>query len=299
MASGAGLESFTLPAALVELEAAATLLTPEDPAELRAELAQLTARVYYDIGGAAELETACGLLVGARRDLLDAGRPLEAARMLNDEATVRVRRGELARAAELLNRAREMFVRFADASPVAQREVAQTEHLVARLVLHAPEEQRRDREALRFALERAHAAERGYAQIGDQRERARAWETLARIERLLDERDTAMQHLQSAVQVQSRLGDAVGMARTTAALAELMADTGRFEDAVGLLDESVALNVSKGSVSGLAYNRRGLDELITRMPPRERDVVGSALDHLRSRIESASPEPGRQRALQG
>jgi tetratricopeptide (TPR) repeat protein len=288
---GAGAESFSLPQAVVPLERAAAMLAPDDPVELHAELAQLLAQVYYDIGGPDELERALGYLVDARRALLDAGRPLEAARLLNDEAAVRLRRGEIERAGELLRRSHEMFARFADGNPVAQRELAETEQLMARLVLHAPAHEQQDPANLEFALARAEEAERAYERLGDSRERARVWETLARLERLLGRSDSAMQHLQAAVRVQRELGDALGMARSTAGLAELMADRGLSAEALSLLEDSVALNMHKGSLQGLAYNLRGLDELLARLSPAERAKLNPMAERLRSRVDAARARP--------
>jgi len=126
-----------LPSALAALESASSLLIARDHVELRAELAQLTARVYADIGGEKQLSTAVALLVWARRALRGAGLALEAALLLNDEAAVRARRGELEHARRLLQRSQRTFARFVDASPVARRELARTERLMARLARHA------------------------------------------------------------------------------------------------------------------------------------------------------------------
>ena len=277
-------EGFKLEDAVALLDRARSLTRADDPADLRAELSALSARVAYDIGSEQRLREALGWLDEAREALLDGGRPMNAARLLNDEAAIRVRLGEFERAGELLRRSRDVFSRYADSSPVARRELAETDLLVARLMLHAPEAHRRDPESLHWALESAHSAERAYQQMGDSRERARAWETLARLELLRDRPSAAMQFLRSAVAVQEQLGDVVGLARTTAALAEVMADTGMYDDALQLLSESVSLNRLKGSERGLAYNRAGLEELIGRLPPDHARRLGSTIEELRGQL---------------
>jgi hypothetical protein len=167
---------------------------------------------------------------------------------------------------------------------VARRELAETDLLVARLMLHAPEEHRKDPESLHWALESAHNAERAYQQMGDSRERARAWETLARLELLRDQPQAAMQYLRSAVGVQEQLGDVVGLARTSAALAEVMADSGMYSDALQLLGDSVSLNAMKGSLQGLAYNRTGLEDLIGKLPEGQRRELGGSIEELRRHL---------------
>ena len=104
LAAQSGNDEYRLPSALAALESAASLLVARDHVELRAELAQIMAQVYYDMGGDKQLMSALALLVQARRALLEAGLPLEAARMLSDEASVRARRGELAQTEQIMAR---------------------------------------------------------------------------------------------------------------------------------------------------------------------------------------------------
>ncbi len=66
------------------------------------------------------------------------------------------------------------------------------------------------------------------------------------------------------MRLQEAIGDLVGLARSTAALSELLAASGRDREALAVLADSVALNLEKGSPIGLAFNRRALDALRAR-----------------------------------
>jgi len=70
--------------------------------------------------------------------------------------------------------------------------------------------------------------------------------------------ERALEHLQAALEVEQRYGDVIGLARASAAFAELVAAAGRPKDALVLLGESIALNRRKGSTIGVAFNRRSL-----------------------------------------
>jgi tetratricopeptide (TPR) repeat protein len=274
------------------LEQARQLLREGDPGPLRADIIAELARVYYDVG---DLDRALAMLRDAQQLLLDVGDPLAAARLLNDEAAVLVRRGEVARAADLLARSRDVFRRFAGESAEARRELAYTDHLVARLPLHgAADEIGRaagaalDEQALAFAVECAEAAQRAYEELGDERERARAGETLGRLARLRGDADAARGFLSQALATQQQLGDAVGLARTTAALAELLADGGRHDDALRVLGDSVALNLQTGSRQGLSYNKKGLDELQAQLGPNAPPALTKAMRDLRDRLDAGA-----------
>jgi hypothetical protein len=87
-----------------------------------------------------------------------------------------------------------------------------------------------------------------------------------------------------------------GLARSTAALAELSIRTGRLEDAVALLADSINLNFEKGSPLGLAFNRRAFEALATATaqthdPGSER--VRSALAEVGRHLEQAESVLGR------
>lgn len=56
----------------------------------------------------------------------------------------------------------------------------------------------------------------------------------------------------------ARAGDATGLARTSAALADYLLAAGRPGDALQALAGSIAFNIDKGSPIGLAFNRRAL-----------------------------------------
>ncbi len=78
--------------------------------------------------------------------------------------------------------------------------------------------------------------------------------------------EPALRSLTAALEAQRELGDVLGLARTTAALAELLAHGDQAESALQLLAESIHLNVEKGSPIGLAYNRRSLEALARTVP---------------------------------
>jgi tetratricopeptide (TPR) repeat protein len=280
-------EGFDLDSALVALEGARELAEPSDAPELRAEIGALMARVSYEIGGNDRLERALGLLGDARRTWLHAGRRIEAARLLNDEAAVRVRLGQLAQAAQLLQDSRDVFAQLASSNAGARRELADTEHLTARLLLHAPAEHQNDPEALALAVESARAAERRYDELGDVRSCARAWETMARLELMRGRGEESLQHLTSAVRVQERMGDAVGLARTLAAMSDVMAAVGAPGKALALLTDSVAMNQRKGSRQGLRYNREALEALTGKLSPADQRELEEPLNTLRARLEDA------------
>jgi tetratricopeptide (TPR) repeat protein len=282
LAAGAG-PQVRLQDAVAALEEARGLLVDTDPGQLRGDLCAELARVYYDVG---EAERALELLRDAQTLLLDVGDPLAAARLLNDEAAVLVRTGDLARAADLLARSRDVFVRFAAESAEARRELAYTDHLVARLPLHARDEAGADEQALAFAVECAEAAERSYGELGDERERARVEETLGRLARMRGQNEVARGLLARAFDAQQQLGDALGLARTTAALAEVLADGGKHADALRVLGDSIDLNLQTGSRQGLDYNKKGLEELEAQLGDAPA-ALADTMRELRARLDRA------------
>ena len=70
------------------------------------------------------------------------------------------------------------------------------------------------------------------------------------------------------------------MARTTAALADLLAEGGRIGDSLAVLASSIGLNREKGSPLGLGLNRRALQRLRPRVAA-DADTVALA------RVEAA------------
>ncbi|WP_437319985.1 hypothetical protein [Sorangium sp. So ce385] len=254
--------AFTLVGALEVLDAARALLTQGDPPELHAEVAALIASVCYDIGDLRSLERALEELTTASRLLLDAGDALGSARLLNDQAAVYVRMGDPVRATHLLTESRRVFEERARVDPVARVELAETDHLFARIPLHVPARPGRESDALSMGIDHALAAERTYKQLGDTRELARVWETIGRLELRKGRLDRATQRLTAAIEAEEALGDLIGLARSTAALAEVLSAKGLHREALSLLAESMAMNLEKGSPLGLAYNRRALNALV-------------------------------------
>lgn len=276
---------FTLPGALASLEAAREGLAADDPPELGAEIAAVIAGVCYDLGDMASLSRALDELRDASRALMEAGDPLGAARLLNDQAAVYVRLGDPVQATHLLTESRKVFEERAASDPVAAVEMAETDHLFARIPLHVAARPGRESDALTMGLDHALAAERTYKRLDARRDLARVWETMGRLELRKGRLDRARERLTAAVEAEEVLGDLVGLARSTAALSELLAASGRVHDALAVLSDSVALNFEKGSPIGLAFNRRALATLAPLAgDSREESVL---LDETRSRLEAA------------
>lgn len=280
-----GAHGFRLEDAIAALDEAQQLVRPSDSVDLRVEVPVLIAHVLYELGEREHLERALAAFGDAQRTLQEAERPLDAARLLNDEAAVRVRLGQQEKAAKLLLESREVFRHYADRSDVARRELAETDHLVARLMLH--NEGKADDEALSFALDCAAAAESRYEELGDPRERARVWETLGRLEMLRGEVDRALDYLRRAAQMQQQLGDVIGLARSTGGLAKLLAEAGRSDEALAVLGDSIALNQIKGAQRGLGYNAEALETIERSLTAGDRQRLAETLVRLKGRLEAA------------
>ncbi len=268
-------------------------LLPTDPVELRAEVAALSAAVHYDIGDAASLDKALAELGEASHALLEAGKPLDAARLLNDEAAVWVRAGDPVRAHHLLKKSREIFAERAEADPAARFELAETEHLLGRLVLHAPPRPGHERDALEVGIEHASRAVPVFQALDKPTELGRVWETLGRLEMAVGRPREAIDHLAAAAELQQRILDVIGLARTSAALADIARDGGDYERAIVLLGGSIELNLDKGSPLGLAFNRRTLGTLLRQLSSSERRDLHDELSRVAQRLEVAEGAIGR------
>ncbi len=280
---------FTLASALESMQAARSLLEEDDPTDLRATVATLLASVYYDIGDVRSLEKALEELTQASRVLLAAGDAVGAARLLNDQSAVYVRIGDAVRATHLLEESRRIFERLLPSEPSAQAELAETDHLLARLPLHVAARPGREVEAIELGFRHAHSAENAYRRLGATRELTRVWETIGRLALRGGHLDQALTSLTAALDAQRDLGDVLGLARTTAALAEVLFVQGEHPGALALLSESIALNLEKGSPIGLAYNRRSLEQLGRKLPLE----AAGALQDISRRLTSAEAVLGR------
>ncbi|MBL8635281.1 MAG: hypothetical protein JNM40_18795 [Myxococcales bacterium] len=281
---------FTLAGAKESFEQARALLTPSDPAELRAQVASQLAAVLVEIGDLPSLEAALRELSETSRALLESGDAMIAARLLNDQAAVYVRIGDPVRAAHLLEESRRFFSsgRFGSDDERAALELAETEHLLARLPLHVASRPGREKDAV--ALGRSHAQEAAatYKRLGMRRELAHVLETLGRLETLGGRHDAALAQLSLAAQIERELHDVLGLARTTAAMADVLLAAGQLGGALTLLHESLALNVEKGSPIGLAFVRRSVERIADRLSRAqasgvlldERRAVGQLLEQL-------------------
>jgi len=290
---GAGPErTYRLSDALETLDEARALAGDDAPAKLGAELLQASAGVLYEMGDPASLERALDELAAASRRLQADGQPLAAARLLNDQAAVWVRLGDPVRANRLLQQSRGAFEAHAARSPEAAAELAETDHLLARLVLHVHPRPGREGDAAEVALRHARAALDAYQRLGDDRLMGRVLETIARLHLERGDGEAAVSHLERAAAIQERLADGLGLARTAEAFAQAMSLLGRPADALAVLGQSVAMNLDKGSALGLAYNRRCLDTLIARADPAWRQVLIGKARHLLARIEEGQARYG-------
>ncbi len=279
-------ETSTLHEALRIADQAQGLLQPADPADIVAGALAVGAGIRYDLGQPDHLSDALHKLVEASRRLQEAGNSLAAARLLNDQAAVWVRLGDPVRAAHLLQKSREAFTSAAagDQDPrVVRIELAETEHLLARLPFHAPPRQGLEKEALEAALRSAHTAAGLYQEQPDPLSLGRVMETQGRLLARAGDLDGALERLRRAATLQEELRDALGLARTAAALAEVLAAKGEPAHAVRLMGDSVRLNLEVGTPLGLAYNRRSVEQLARRLAdsPQVADSVGALLETLR------------------
>ena len=233
----------------------------------RADLMLLKAGIAYDLGDLRSLEGALADLNEASRSLLESGEPQRAAGLFNDQAALYLRLGDPLRATHLLSKSREVFEVQVERAPERRdlrRELAETDHLLAKLPLHAPLRPGREADAMMVALDHALAAARAFESLGDMRSLSRVQETMGRIETARGRLKQAVEHLSRAVRAEERLGDATGLARATAALSDVLIAASQPAEALSLLAQSVALNVEKGSPIGLAFNRRTLDTIRAR-----------------------------------
>ncbi|MDC0722343.1 hypothetical protein [Nannocystis bainbridge] len=265
---------FTLTQAQATLESARAELEEGAPVELAADLAQAIAGVCFDLGDPRSLERALTELAAAASMLQAAGDAIGAACLLNDQAAVLVRMGDPGRALQLLRQSRKVFDPHVHTDPVALRELAETEHLFARLPLHAQLRVGREAEGFEMGLEHARAAERFYRDLGEVRELGRVWETMGRLELRAGRTMAAKQRFDAAAEVQTQLGDLTGLGQTTEALSQVLALLGRDAEAVTLLRDSVVFNRDKGSPLGLQQNRRAFIELSERLAPRAEHAAG-------------------------
>jgi tetratricopeptide (TPR) repeat protein len=289
----------TLQEALATLQTARSSLPNDAPPEVVGQLAVVIAGICYDLGDLEALQGALETLTESSRRLLNAGASLLATRLLNEQAAVYVRLGDPVRASHLLTKSRELFERLLRQNPndtVALEELAETDHLLARLPLHVQIRPGREAEAYSRSLEHIRAAERAYQRLGQPQQLARIWETMGRLELQRGQLQAAQERLSAAFEQQRQIGDVTGLARSTAALADLFVRAGQPGEAIALLANSIALNFQKGSPIGLAFNRRAFDAL-TQAAAQGQGVgaeqLRGALHEVESRLTQAEAVLGR------
>ena len=284
---GHGDSAFSLSESLQTLERAQQLLTPEDPAPLQAMVSQRIAQTCYELGDQASLKRALDELTRASTLLRESGDPTSAVRLLNDQAAVWVRLGDPVRANRLLEHSRDFYQEQDPDNPVTRAELAETEHMLARLILHVSPRPGREQDAVEVGLTHAHSAEAHYKALRARREVARVWETIGRLLLRGGDIEQALHQLAAALEVQRDLGDLLGLARTTAALSEALVERRQIQHALALLEQSIALNFEKGSPLGLAHNREALDRIARAIAPLNHLRLRQAEQRLRDRLTQA------------
>jgi tetratricopeptide (TPR) repeat protein len=290
---------FTFQEALTSLEAAKSSLPQDAPPEVGGQLAAALAGICYDLGDLPALQRALEVLTEQSRHLMNTGEPLLATRLLNDQAAVYIRLGDPVRASHLLAQSRQLFEHRLRNTPndvMAAEELAETDHLLARLPLHVQARAGRQDDAYAIGLDHARAAEHAYQRLSQPHKLARVWETIGRLELQRGQLQAAQQRLTTALEVQRQLGDATGLARSAAALADLCVQTGRLGDAIALLSDSITLNFEKGSPLGLAFNRRTLGLLgnaATQTHHPGVENLHAALAEIETRLTQAESVLGR------
>ena len=87
------------------------------------------------------------------------------------------------------------------------------------------------------------------------------------------------------------MGDVMGLAQSTAALAEVLAAGGQVGEAIHLLADSIVLNFEKGSPLGIAFNRKALVDL-TRNEAARGEAAG-LIAAMEERLAAAEKALGR------
>jgi len=273
--------------ALVLAQGAEELLDAEDPVDLAAGVHALVGSLCYDLGDPESLRTGLDAFSAAIRLLEKTGKPVEAARLLNDQAAVWIRLGDPVRATQLMRTSREIFEERAETDPEARIELAETDHLLARLPFHLGARPGLETMAIETAIDHGERAAAAYEALDRIPELARVWETLGRLELARDQLETAAERLLEAVAVQQKIGDVLGLARTTAALSDGLARADRIPEALSLLADSIELNMRQGTPLGLAHNRHALETLRSGNGSDPRltlamDQIGTLLDRAQS-----------------
>ncbi len=277
--------------ALAYAEQALASLSEGAHVELRAGMQAHVAGLLYELGDDESLDRALSLYTEASRALSDAGEPVEAARLLNEQAEVWIRLGDGVRAAHLLRESREVFAAQAVVDPYAAVELAQTEHALARLPLHVPAREGAGIEHWERAVEHGKRAGELYQDLDMPEAFARTEETVGRLRVRLGDTVSAAEHLQTAATLQQQLGDGIGLARTAGALSELAAERDELAAALELLATSVQLNRQKGSPIGLRYNREALAAVAPSLSGHGElvpmfEAVAQALEHAIATVGS-------------
>lgn len=300
--SGGG-QDFSLAAARSTLAEARGAVKPGDPAALRGAIAAAIAGVAGDLGDVTALDEALQELSETTRSLMAEGATLEAARLLNDQAALLLRAGDPVRGAWLIQQAREVFearVESMDAAalaadPSALAELAETDHLYARLPLHAPARAGRGDDAMALGREHGLAALELYQRIGDSREAAGVLVTLGHVELRAGHLEHARKRLVEAMRLQESIGDVLGIARSSGALAEVEAASGRFDEAVRRLGDSVTFNVDKGSALGVAFARAAFARVAAAAKATGDAAAAEALAGFEAELARAEELVGRAR----
>lgn len=289
---GAGLEpSFTLDGALEEALAARAALGEVISPELRADAASTIAGIAYDLGDGASLERAATVLTEVVASLMRDGASRQAAMLLNDQAAIHLRTGNVKKARELAGRSLDLLsglVKDAPNDGSMRADLADTHHLLSRLPLHEPGAPSDG--AITTALEHAASAEKAYRALSMRRDLGRVRETTARLEAKRGRVDAARAGFEAALRLADEAADLTGLARITAGLAELLAASGKPHDALGLLASSIELNREKASPIGLAFDERALSRIEDAASGSRDEDLAAEIARTRARLTRAMEE---------
>jgi tetratricopeptide (TPR) repeat protein len=261
-------QTYTLQDALDTLLQAQHALPAVSPLPIRAQIAALFAGMAHDIGELGLITEAQRELAEVSRQLLSAEEPTLAARLLNDQAALYIRLGDPLQASQLLYHSRELFQGLLQEHPEQSQlavELADTEHMLARLPLHARIRPSREYEALTMALGHARSAAKIYEALQTPRALGNTLTTIGKLELGREQDREAEAYFFRAVRLQQQTGDWTGLARTSAALADLFLTRGKYPQALQCIRESAILNMEKGAPIGIAFNRRDFAQLRTQL----------------------------------
>ena len=110
--------------------------------------------------------------------------------------------------------------------------------------------------------------------------------------------DAAVNQLDRALEAQAKTRDAVGLAKTAAAIAEALRQDEQYDAALKYIERSVRYNTASASSIGLQYNRNWFEQFVWALPHRARGELEQPIRALAGLLNvSQDEEPQAQRSL--